>query len=283
LLRTNAMARATIAERYRILAVDEFQDTSPLQLALFTELGALVEEVIWVGDPKQSIYRFRGADPDLMQAAITAIEDGGGTTDTLNYSWRTHDVPLDVNNRIFSHLFAGNDPLTGRNPEVWLNVAPPRRQAHVGGQAALWVEAEKSRPNVSDWQRRIVHGLIDQERTETQVGRRAILTRTNSQAADLQRLLTAHGIPVTGGGAPLLDTREGSAVRARIAFLLDPRDTQALVELIMLLDEHAAHDCWLQELSALETRELRRDQLTEWGKDPALTPLREVRELIADS
>ena len=283
LLRTNAMARATIAERYRILAVDEFQDTSPLQLALFTELGALVEEVIWVGDPKQSIYRFRGADPDLMQAAITAIEDGGGTTDTLNYSWRTHDVPLDVNNRIFSHLFAGNDPLTGRNPEVWLDVAPPRRQAHVGGQAALWVEAEKSRPNVSDWQRRIVHGLIDQERTETQVGRRAILTRTNSQAADLQRLLTAHGIPVTGGGAPLLDTREGSAVRAGIAFLLDPRDTQALVELIMLLDEHAAHDCWLQELSALETRELRRDQLTEWGKDPALTPLREVRELIADS
>src|SRR5699024_9404159 len=107
--------------------------------------------------------------------------------------------------------------------------------------------------------------------------------RTNSQAADLQRLLTAHGIPVTGGGAPLFDTREGSAVRAGIAFLLDPRDTQALVELIMLLDEHAAHDCWLQELSALETRELRRDQLTEWGKDPALTPLREVRELIADS
>src|SRR5690625_2512405 len=111
------MVRETIAERYRVLAVDEFQDTSPLQLALFTELGALVDEVIWVGDPKQSIYRFRGADPDLMQAAIAAIEAGGGTTDTLNVSWRTHEVPLDVNNRIFSHLFAGIDPVTGRNPE----------------------------------------------------------------------------------------------------------------------------------------------------------------------
>jgi len=283
LLRTNPMVRETITERYRILAVDEFQDTSPLQLALFTELGGLVEEVIWVGDPKQSIYRFRGADPDLMQAAISAIEDGGGTTDTLSYSWRTHEVPLDVNNRIFSQLFTGIDPETCRNPEVWLEVAPPRAQAHVGGQAELWVDAENSKPTVAQWYRRIVHGLIDQENSDEAAGSRAILTRTNSQAAELQRLLTAHGIPVTGGGAPLLETREGAAVRAGIAFLLDPNDTQALVELIMMLNEHEAHKNWLQRLSSLETRADRREQLAEWGKDPALTPLREVRELIADS
>ena len=283
LLRTNELVRETIAQRYRILAVDEFQDTSPLQLALFTELGGLVDEVVWVGDPKQSIYRFRGADPDLMQAAITAIEDGGGTTDTLSNSWRTHDVPLDVNNRIFSQLFDGIDPATGRNPEVWLNVAPPRAQTHVGGQAELWVDAEKSRPTNADWQRRIVHGLIEQENSGTTPGSRAILTRTNSQAAELQHLLTAHGIPVTGGGAPLLDTREGAAVRAGIAFLLDPKDTQALVELIILLNEHAAHDDWLQKLTALQTRAERRKQLKDWGIDPALTPLREVREYIADA
>jgi ATP-dependent exoDNAse (exonuclease V) beta subunit len=283
LLRTNPMVRETITERYRILAVDEFQDTSPLQLALFTELGGLVEEVIWVGDPKQSIYRFRGADPDLMQAAITAIEVGGGTTDTLSYSWRTHEVPLDVNNRIFSQLFAGIEPSSGRNPEVWLDVAPPRAQAHVGGQAQLWVDADNPKPTVADWYRRIVHGLIDQENSDETSGSRAILTRTNSQAADLQRLLTAHGIPVTGGGAPLLETREGAAVRAGIAFLLDSNDTQALVELIMLLNEHEAHESWLPKLTALETRAERRAQLAEWGKDPALTPLRNVREFIPDS
>src|SRR5699024_364248 len=104
LLRTNPMVRETITERYRILAVDEFQDTSPLQLALFTDLGGLVEEVIWVGAPTQSFYRAREAAPDLMQAGITAIEGGGGTTYTLSSSWRTHAVPLDVNSRIFSHL-----------------------------------------------------------------------------------------------------------------------------------------------------------------------------------
>jgi len=283
LLRTNTMVRETIAERYRVLAVDEFQDTSPLQLALFTELGALVDEVIWVGDPKQSIYRFRGADPDLMQAAIAAIEAGGGTTDTLNVSWRTHEVPLDVNNRIFSHLFAGIDPVTGRNPEVWLDVAPPRQQAHLGGEVELWLDAEKDKPTVAQWYRRIVCGLLEQEDSTANVGSRAVLTRTNSQAAGLQQLLTDHGIPVTGGGASLLETREGAAVRAGIAFLLDPNDTQALVELILLLDEHAAHDTWLRELTALETRDHRRQQLAEWSKDPALNPLREVRELIADS
>lgn len=51
----------------------------------------------------------------------------------------------------------------------------------------------------------------------------------------------------------------------------------------MLLNEHEAHETWLQQLSALETRAQRREQLAEWGKDPALTPLREVREHIADS
>src|SRR5690625_6643703 len=84
------MVRETIAERYRVLAVDEFQDTSPLQLALFTELGALVDEVIWVGDPKQSIYRFRGADPDLMQAAIAAIEAGGGSLRSEEHTSELH-------------------------------------------------------------------------------------------------------------------------------------------------------------------------------------------------
>src|SRR5699024_2049438 len=48
LLRTNERVRASIASRYRLLAVDEFQDSSPIQLAIFMELADLVDEVIWV-------------------------------------------------------------------------------------------------------------------------------------------------------------------------------------------------------------------------------------------
>ncbi|MBA2423163.1 MAG: UvrD-helicase domain-containing protein, partial [Chitinophagales bacterium] len=47
--------RKRFAHQFKILMVDEFQDTSPLQLSLFLKISSLVEKVIWVGDPKQSI------------------------------------------------------------------------------------------------------------------------------------------------------------------------------------------------------------------------------------
>ena len=53
--------------------VDEFQDTSPIQLALFLKLAALRHEVVWVGDIKQAIYGFRGSDTALMRAVIEAL------------------------------------------------------------------------------------------------------------------------------------------------------------------------------------------------------------------
>src|SRR5699024_3087496 len=66
LLRPNDPVRRSIASKYRLLAVDEFQDSSPIQLSIFIELAELVDEVVWVGDRKQAIYGFRGADPELM-------------------------------------------------------------------------------------------------------------------------------------------------------------------------------------------------------------------------
>lgn len=53
---------ATLGEELQLLMVDEFQDTSPIQLALFLKLSRLAGQVIWVGDIKQSIYGFRGSD-----------------------------------------------------------------------------------------------------------------------------------------------------------------------------------------------------------------------------
>src|SRR5699024_9816849 len=64
-LRRSERARAAVRSRFRLLAVDEFQDTSPIQLALFLALGELAEDLIWLGDPTQAIYSFRAACPAL--------------------------------------------------------------------------------------------------------------------------------------------------------------------------------------------------------------------------
>ena len=55
-----------LREELDLLMVDEFQDTSPIQLEIFLKLSQLATYSVWVGDPKQSIYGFRGAEPRLM-------------------------------------------------------------------------------------------------------------------------------------------------------------------------------------------------------------------------
>ncbi len=56
--------------RLDLVLVDEFQDTSPIQLAVAAALGSLAKRSIWVGDRKRAIFAFQGSDPDLMSSAI---------------------------------------------------------------------------------------------------------------------------------------------------------------------------------------------------------------------
>ncbi|MCJ7858367.1 UvrD-helicase domain-containing protein [Corynebacterium kalidii] len=275
---TTAAVRTALAARYRILVVDEFQDTSPLQLALFTELAGLVEEVIWVGDPKQSIYGFRGSDPALMDAAVETITDPdgvAGTAETLSHSWRTHAEPLGLSNRLFGHLFPGQN--------VTLTVPGHLAEERSGGATVLWTPAEGAKKNKDTWFARIATGLRSLEAAEGVPARgRAVLVRNNTHAAELRAELRRHGIPCTGGGTPLAQTREGQLVRAAVAWLLDERDTQALVELVTFLDDHAAHTGWFDTLTALGTREERRERFADWAQDESLAPLRRLRPTLSE-
>ena len=275
---TTAAVRSTLAARYRILVVDEFQDTSPLQLALFTELAGLVEEVIWVGDPKQSIYGFRGSDPALMDAAVETITDPdglAGTAETLSHSWRTHAEPLGLSNRLFSRLFPDQN--------VTLTVPDHLAEERSGGATVLWTPAEGAKKNKDTWYARIAAGLIALEKSEGVPDRgRAVLVRNNTHAAELRAELRRHGVACTGGGTPLAQTREGQLVRAAVAWLLDERDTQALIELVTFLDEHPAHTTWFDTLTSLGTREERREQLATWSQDGSLAALRDLRPTLSE-
>jgi ATP-dependent exoDNAse (exonuclease V) beta subunit len=77
-LRTRPEVRAALAEELDLVLVDEFQDTSPLQLALFVELAQLARRSVWVGDPKQAIYGFRGTDATLVAQVLQALPQWGG-------------------------------------------------------------------------------------------------------------------------------------------------------------------------------------------------------------
>src|SRR6185503_13415586 len=84
---------------------DEFQDTSPLQLAIFLRLADIAKRSVWVGDQKQAIFGFRGTDPALMDAAADAIPSDA-EPETLGKSWRSRPELVHLTSDLFARGFA---------------------------------------------------------------------------------------------------------------------------------------------------------------------------------
>ncbi|WP_295625308.1 exodeoxyribonuclease V subunit beta [uncultured Corynebacterium sp.] len=269
IIRSSATVRAAIAETYEVLVVDEFQDTNPIQLALFFELGTLAGEVIWVGDPKQSIYGFRGSDPQLMSATIDALAVDGRPR-VLDESWRSFDHPLALTNELFS--------ATMPDADVRLTVAAPMARDHAGGDVRVWRPSTDRGTSNAPWFGAITGGVASLLDEGLSPGDVAVLARSKSHVEAIVSSLTEAGIPCTGDKTDLRAVREGQAIRAALGFLLDDRDGRALVELIVLLDDHRAHGTWFAEMTAEGTdRASRAAMLDEWAADPALEPLRSLR------
>ena len=117
LLRSSTTARTSLSDRYRVLMLDEFQDTDPIQISLALLLASSIEEgaatndwttltpgagrLFMVGDPKQSIYRFRRADIKLFLAAREQFSDGSVS---LQQNFRTVEPVIDAVNGLFAEV-----------------------------------------------------------------------------------------------------------------------------------------------------------------------------------
>ena len=82
---TGADARSRVRSRYRVVLVDEFQDTDPVQWEILESAFHGHRTLVLIGDPKQAIYAFRGADVvTYLHATGTAA-----ATETLGTNWRS--------------------------------------------------------------------------------------------------------------------------------------------------------------------------------------------------
>ena len=91
------------------LVVDEFQDTSPLQFRIIETLREHGTRCVYVGDPKQGIYAFRGADSRLLIAleSVQRQRDPCGVPDVLPHSWRSRPELVSFVNAVFGPVFEG--------------------------------------------------------------------------------------------------------------------------------------------------------------------------------
>jgi ATP-dependent helicase/nuclease subunit A len=105
-------------ERYRYFLVDEFQDTNSLQRDLLTRLALIRGSNLFiVGDRKQSIYGFRGADVDVFSEMTAAIKNAGGAQQPLQINFRSQRPLIDCFNFLFGKIFEAR----GEVPETSLD------------------------------------------------------------------------------------------------------------------------------------------------------------------
>lgn len=240
LLRRSEHARRELGERWRFLLVDEFQDTDPMQAeVLFLLAGSDPAVADWaravprpgalfvVGDPKQSIYRFRRADISVYNG-VKARFRGFGAVLELTANFRSGQAVEALVNGVFGGLFpAAEDgrqaafaPLcvrpAAREREgiAWYSIEPgpgggrfsgPRISVPDAAALASWVAA------------RIAAG-------ERAAGDFMVLTRTRQQLATYARALEARGVPVQLSGAGVGAEEELSELILLLRALCDPGD-----------------------------------------------------------
>ena len=217
-----AQVAERLASRFRFVVVDEFQDTDEVQWEILRRaFGDGGGRLVLIGDPKQAIYAFRGADVVAYLAAVDAAD----RVLTLDTNWRSDDAVL----RGLDLLFAGaelGDPriayrptaaspghlgrrITGAGPAVRVRVLPGDvgERSKSGNPNQKAAERHIADDLAADVARLLGAGVTitddDGATEELRPGHIAVLTRTNVQAEEVQAALRAAGVPAVqhGGGS----------------------------------------------------------------------------------
>ncbi|MEZ2388972.1 ATP-dependent helicase [bacterium RCC_150] len=245
------LAAGTERARYKVVLLDEFQDTSHAQLVLFSRLFGGGHAVTAVGDPNQSIYGFRGASAGqlfhFVQEFPCLVEDGSGNqsfavapTSYLTTAWRNGSNILTAANAIAA-------PLNSAPPQgapagmkaVDSSVAVPPLQPRPGavnGNVVLGRfatdedEAAAIATDVRRYRRTIFESSADAVPASPTM---AVLCRRRAQMECLRREFEVQGIPyeIVGLGG-LLDTPEVVDLVATLRVLADPGRSDSLMRLL---------------------------------------------------
>lgn len=252
-----------LREEIQLVLVDEFQDTSPIQLAIFLKLAEIAPQSYWIGDRKQAIYGFRGTDPVLMEAVIQEIISSGGTPEILKLSYRSRPKLVCLTSKLFvpafsQYGFAADEvklkPATDTEPaglgpivEYWNLCKPEKTKKMRLAQMSVAI-AEGVRQLLEGPEAAQVRDPVSGEARPARPGDIAILCRTHSECALVAAALQARGLPAAYTAGDVILTPEGQAALAAFALWINPNDSLARAQLLRLAQFPADGSSWLQQL-----------------------------------
>jgi len=249
----NPRVRESLRSRFDLVLIDEFQDTSPIQLALFLKLAELVERSIWVGDVKQAIYGFRGTDPNLMQECAKLFN----RQPPLEKSYRSRPKLVRFANEVFRRVF----PSHGISEEDVIISPSGNREQCDQHALELWrcegKVLEECFTAVASAVREFIHGEDVSEIEDPQSGQLralrgsdiAILCRKNDHCSKIATALADTGLKVAMNRDGLLDSPECLLAIATLRYLADPSDKIALGYIVHLTQNYESinQSSWLEQ------------------------------------
>ncbi len=249
-----AYLHSRIDARYAHILIDEFQDTNPLQWQIVRAwLDAYDGDgqrpsVFIVGDPKQSIYRFRRAEPRVFESARALLLAQGASDLRTSVTRRNGRTIVQVLNEAMrgNPLYGPQDTLSDASAAVWR--LPLLLPVVAGGEPAAEEVSLRDPLQVPPFEeedlRRQQEGLLvgqalRQARARWQPGaplawsRMMILVRSRTHLAAYERGLREAGVPfVSSRAGGLLDTLEAGDLMALLRWLTMPADDLALAQVL---------------------------------------------------
>lgn len=255
LLRSHPGAREQLGRRYRRILVDEFQDTDPVQAEVLLLLTSPVDQRLWqeavprdgalfvVGDPKQSIYRFRRADIAVYNLVRDRFREFGGVVE-LVANFRSLPPIGALVDAVFGdegrfgqeatrHQAAFAPLRTRRIPE------PDGQGVH---QYFIDPDGRSYHAAAMDGAARLVPWIAAQVSAGRSPGDFLVLARQKAELATYARELEAWRVPVQVTGAGVDRTEELQELLVLLGALSDPSDPIRVVAVLVGLLFGLDHD-----------------------------------------
>ncbi|MFY1690007.1 ATP-dependent helicase [Plantactinospora sp. WMMB782] len=232
--------------RYRVVLLDEYQDTSHAQVVLLRSLYGGGHPVTAVGDPCQSIYGWRGASAGTLDRFRTEFAEPDGTPAqvcTLTTSWRNRPQILDVANGLAAPLRAAGAQVAELAAAYRVDEEIPGRTGRGFPGGTVHCALLDTYADEADWiadsilaawrgAARMPDALPEQIPVPARPTT-AVLVRLRSQIPAIEAALRDRGLPVEVVGlGGLLDTPEVRDVVCTLRVLSDPTDGAALLRLL---------------------------------------------------
>ena len=266
LLQNNEGIRQALIKRHKYYMVDEYQDTNELQYELVMLLTNELKSanLFIVGDPKQSIYGFRGADVRVFEKTKQEIIKAEGRDIRLTENFRSLRDTVGFVNYFFDHLMAD-----GQENEFEVEYEALTQARPVKTNGAVEILIGKQDEDSADEYTLIAQHIKNMKNSKVKISERgkngaeversiayddiAILIRSRRHLPDIENALLEADIPhLTTGGVGFYQRQEIYDIWNYLNFLNDPTENQTSLAAILRGPAFGISDTELYEISLQE-------------------------------